>query len=313
MVESRFVGHSSECPHCFEAIEIPHESVVNKEKFVEPPGLRRMLREVRDREWEHMRRKLRNFRARIEQLEKHLETAKTAAATAQETAGPAAAEAEELRKQLGEMGEKFVLANQAFTAGRKQHDMALEKLRRDLELSRDEVQVLQKKLDTPSQALRIAQEELAKQKHLAEEAVTLKAELEWAKGELTDVRQQLAISQAEVEAEKAKVFLMEAAAVGEAKEAPKTEANSEKGADTEGGKSSKKADTELKAQLADLQKQNAALRAARDRVHDDLEQMKKTLAARDHEDGALENALTGLETGIKEVVWTLSARRERKA
>jgi chromosome segregation ATPase len=224
-----------------------------------------------------------------------------------------------LRKQLAEMGEKFVLANQAFTAGRKQHDLALEKLRRDLELSREEVQVLQKKLD--AQAQRAAHEEQGRQRHqevvATEETLTLKAELEWAKGELSEVRQQLAAAQAEVEAEKAKVFLMEAAAVGVAKDAqdaesdsknrakPAAESTEEKGSDT--------SQTELMAQLTDLQKQNTALRAARDRVHDDLAQMKKKLAARDHEDGTLESALTELESGIKEVVWAISARRERQA
>src|ERR1041385_8834147 len=46
MVEKGHIGESSECPHCFEAIVVPAAAAVNKDRFVEPPGLRRILQEV---------------------------------------------------------------------------------------------------------------------------------------------------------------------------------------------------------------------------------------------------------------------------
>jgi DNA repair protein SbcC/Rad50 len=317
MVERTHVGQSSECPHCFDPIEVPEVASINKDKFVEPSGLRRILNEVRDREWERMRRKLRAAKAQIGQLEQQLEDAKIAAADAEITAEPAREESESLRRQLAEMNEKFALANQAFTAGRKQHEFALEKLRRDLELAREEVQTLQKKQDSPVHALRAANDELDKQRQTAsvtsEEIVALRADLEWARGEARELRQQLAKVQAESEAEKAKVFLMEAAAVGSS--APGE--NGASGEEADSTDSSEPAagatDAELRAQLAELQQRCASIQAVRDRAQAEVAALNERIAARDQEENSLESALTELESGIKEVVWAISARRERKA
>jgi chromosome segregation ATPase len=304
------VGESSECPHCFDPIEVPHADTINKDKFVEPPGLRRILNQVRDREWEHMRRKLRAAKAQINQLEAQLDEAKASLAVAETSVAPAAEEADSLRRQLGDVTEKFSLANQAFTAGRKQHDSALEKLRRDLELSREEVQVLQKRHD----ALRASNEDLEDQLKIGsavgQEMDRLKADLEWARGEVTDLRQQLAKAQAEHEAEKAKVFLMEAAAVGAAAATSKP---AEAGPTEPSQAPGNAAEAELRSQLAELQKRCNSIQAVRDKAQADLAEARAQLAAREQEEGGLETALTELESDIKEVVWAISSRRERKA
>ncbi len=368
MVDHCHIGRQFDCPHCFETISVPDAATVNKDKFIEPPGLRRILKEVQDREWEHMRRKLRAAKSQVTYLEKALKEAKetasareaAVAATAAETA-PALEEAEGLRKQLAEMTEKFAQANQAFTAGRKQHDFALEKLRRDLETTREELQVVQKKNDTPAQTLRTAQAELEKSRQqvatLTDENQGLKANLDWARAEVTELTTKLAQSLADVEAEKAKVFLMEAA-VGAATPLPFGDPNTpaalvarpnqeleilsgpdEFSSSVDAGEAhSTSIDSEqdhspkpkgrkaaaalaaaneqlieeMKGKIAELEKSHGLLRAARDKARQDLEDIKGTLARREGDDDALESAMVGLESGIKEVIWAISARRERK-
>src|SRR3954453_17649399 len=67
-------GHEADCPHCFQQIRLPSSSVqvIDKNRFEEPLGLRRILLEIRNVEWEKMRRKLHEARARIAELERQL-------------------------------------------------------------------------------------------------------------------------------------------------------------------------------------------------------------------------------------------------
>lgn len=72
MAEVAHEGLSAECPHCYRGILVPSGRAVNKETFIEPSGLRRILLEIRNREWESMRRRLRNAEQRTAQLEAEL-------------------------------------------------------------------------------------------------------------------------------------------------------------------------------------------------------------------------------------------------
>lgn len=314
MVERVHIGEFSECPHCFESIQVPELSAVNKDRFVEPPGLRRILQEVRDREWEHMRRKLRNSRAQIVQLEKDLAESKQAAATAVATAvDQEVREAKELQdyvtqnhslqQQLAEMGEKFVLANQAFMSGRKQHDQALEKLRRDLEAAQKEVQLLQKKNETPKVTAKEVESLRQQVAGAAEEIASLKASLEAAKTESAELQTKLTL--AESKAEMAQNAAAESAAV------LSTEDGLRAGQPAAENENDAQASSSL-GEVERLKKSRAAVVEARDRACAELEVVKKALAVRDHEDEVIESAITGLESGIKEVMWALAARRERK-
>ena len=49
--------------------------MIDKNRFEEPLGLRRILLEIKNVEWEKMRRKLHDARARIAELERALENA----------------------------------------------------------------------------------------------------------------------------------------------------------------------------------------------------------------------------------------------
>src|SRR3954468_6261258 len=51
-------GRTTDCPHCLKPLSIPGTEVgiVDKDTFCEPMGLRRILQEVRDSEWESIRR-----------------------------------------------------------------------------------------------------------------------------------------------------------------------------------------------------------------------------------------------------------------
>ncbi len=333
MVEKCYVGEVSECPHCFESIEVPASPAVNKDKFMEPPGLRRILQEVRDREWEHMRRKLRTSRAQITQLEKDLHAARESAVAvnvAVDVSAEASAENASLRQELAEMNEKlaqsndklaqssekFAQANQAFTAGRKQHESAIEKLRRDLELAREEVQALQKKHDAPAQALRHATAEVETLRHqvasAADEIAGLKTSLELVKCESAELRDKLTKTESELE-----VMLIDRTIHAE----PAHAADNNSEAPAEGGSANAEpvatAEQEnhelesLKAELEKLKKGRAPLVEARDRARAELEILKRQLSARDHDDEHLESSMSELESRIQEVVRAISARRER--
>src|SRR4051812_4538078 len=66
-------GVRTDCPHCLKPIYVPSSGKpINKNTFEEPHGLRRILQEVRDQEWESMRRKLKVSKAQNVWLEEEL-------------------------------------------------------------------------------------------------------------------------------------------------------------------------------------------------------------------------------------------------
>src|SRR5215216_4597311 len=64
MAEASYEGMLFECPHCYAQLQVPGGEAVNKDRFIEPAGLRRLLEQVRDKEWEALRRKQSAGRAR---------------------------------------------------------------------------------------------------------------------------------------------------------------------------------------------------------------------------------------------------------
>jgi chromosome segregation ATPase len=76
-------------------------------------------------------------------------------------------EVQSLKKQLAELNNRILVANQAFSAGRKQHDAALDKLRRDLETARTEAQRFQREKAEVEEQLRVTAAELDRQRQLS--------------------------------------------------------------------------------------------------------------------------------------------------
>lgn len=292
MAEVEHVGLACECPHCYAQFQVPDATTVNKDRFVEPPGLRRVLREIKDREWEVFRRKLKTARTRISELEAELERAQ--AARSSEAAAPKPSnnkekEIEQLRRQLAEIGEKFTAANQAFMAGRKQQDTVIEHLRRELETARGEAQGLRKKNEEIARQLQGAQQKVEGSRSgvSVEEFKRLKEELDQARTQLTEARCQL-------DAEQAKVVLMEAAAIGvdDSAEAKENAALIES----------------LKLQVTAFRKDNANLRTARDAANAELAKLRKQLAeASNYEE--LEAALSQIQGGVSEALELIASRR----
>jgi chromosome segregation ATPase len=140
VAEASFAGLASDCPHCFQPIEVPRRPPLNKDLYDEPDGLRRVLREVRDREWETMRRKLHAIRNRAAELEGALRAAELSGATA--AGSRAAEEIESLRRQLAEAKDRLAQANVAFAAGRRQHAASVEQLERELAAERERTEAL---------------------------------------------------------------------------------------------------------------------------------------------------------------------------
>lgn len=322
IVEKALAGVAVSCPHCAEVIEAPADvPAVNKEIFLEPPNLRRVLSEVRDREWEEMRRKLRDSQQKVRALEAGLANKVEHHSAPDAPHGgphPASTEVESLQRQLAESHGRFVLANQAFSAGRKQHEMALDRLRRDFETTREESLHLRKKHDenVATAANATAEAEKLRKKAIAdtEKIAGLEAELEFAKGEVADLSRKASETAADLEREREKTK----AQAQERNDGEEDAADPADAAEKKDGEPDAPAETapgshRLRSQIAALQKTNAAIRAARDRALDEAEQLKKKVSARDHEDENLESSLTELETVIKEVVWTLSSRREDKS
>ncbi len=178
MADSSHVGMTCDCPHCYAQFQVPDGSEVNKDKFVEPQGLRRVLKQVRDQEWEMLRRKLRAAKAHSAELE--VELIRVQAALAERSATP---------KQSDENAASGEPAEQ---------------LRKDLEAARLEVAAANKKneeltlqLQSASGSASVAQTDQSK---------NLVAEVERLKRELSEV-------QGKLEVEQAKVMLMEAAGV----------------------------------------------------------------------------------------------------
>lgn len=177
IAEAAHVGLRTECPHCYRGIEIPKGVEINKNHFQEPLGLRRVLQQVRDQEWEIMRRELRAAKARNAKLEADLSSPRTGSS---KKGASGAAECEALRKQLGAVNEQMARANAALATNREQHEAALSALRSELEQSRTEV-------------------------------ISLRAAREASESTAEKLRQTVRDLEVRLEVETAKVFLMEAA------------------------------------------------------------------------------------------------------
>jgi chromosome segregation ATPase len=208
IVERDHIGHVLECPHCLEGITVPRGKIVNKDRFQEPPGLRRLLGEIRDREWEELRRKHQVAKGRVVQLETELASAwqsleeKTQAlATWEQATAAPSQDSINLRKQVSELAAKFAQANQTFLAGQKQQQSQLEQLRQELVSSQEECQALRKKYDSAAQALHLvagevdkARKEITETENLRKELSELRKAKEEAKSEIEKLRAELAES-----------------------------------------------------------------------------------------------------------------------
>lgn len=289
MAEVSHVGMTCDCPHCYAQFQVPDAGAVDKDKFVEPQGLRRVLKQVRDQEWEMLRRKLRAAKAHNAELEAELHRVQAALAAAKPQEEKAT-EVESLRKQLAEVSEQFAQANQAFIAGRKQQDSVIEQLRRELGSAREETAALQKKNEELARLVQIAREETPKGR--GKKSGELEQEVQRLREELAETRSQL-------EAEQAKVMVMEAAGISA--EIPQLV--------SQAGASGEARILELENHVADLRKSNDSLRAARDKVHAELTGLKQRFAASNDQESEMEAALGQLEESLNAVLGQITARR----
>jgi DNA repair exonuclease SbcCD ATPase subunit len=180
-------GRTTDCPHCLKPLTIPTNDVeiVNKDTFCEPMGLRRILQEVRDSEWENIRRKLQESKARVAGLEAELRAAHEKQALAAAVAlggGDAGAQLlTDMRRELAEMAARADETKRAVAATRQQHEVALDRLREALETLRAEVGPLREEnagmlrllgaaraeLDVERKATAVAKEELVRKERKA--------------------------------------------------------------------------------------------------------------------------------------------------
>jgi hypothetical protein len=180
-------GRTTDCPHCLKPLTIPSNDVeiVNKDTFCEPMGLRRILQEVRDSEWENIRRKLQESKGRVTVLEAELRQAHEQQALAAGVAlggGDAGAQLlAGLRREVGEMSARAEETTRAIAASKQQHEVALDRLREALETVRAEVAPLREEnaemlrllamarleLEAERKATAAAKEELARKERKA--------------------------------------------------------------------------------------------------------------------------------------------------
>jgi DNA repair exonuclease SbcCD ATPase subunit len=166
-------GRTTDCPHCLKPIAIPSNDVeiVNKDTFCEPMGLRRILQEVRDNEWENIRRKLQQSKARVASLEKELRESHEKQALAAAVAlggGDAGAQLlADMRRELAEMGARAEETTRAIAATKQQHEVALDRLREALETVRAELAPLREENAGMLRLLEIARVELEAERKAA--------------------------------------------------------------------------------------------------------------------------------------------------
>lgn len=178
-------GRTTDCPHCLKPLAIPTKDVeiVNKDTFCEPRGLRRILQEVRDSEWESIRRKLQETKARVVVLEGELRQAREEKAIATAVAlGSGDGNAEllaDLRRQLSELTARSEEAARTCAANKQAHEIALERLQDALEAIRGEVGPLREENAGMLRLLSAAREELEAERResaaMREELARLKA------------------------------------------------------------------------------------------------------------------------------------------
>jgi len=180
-------GRTTDCPHCLQPLLIPSKDVeiVNKDTFCEPMGLRRILQEVRDSEWENIRRKLQESKARVVALEGELRQAQEKLALTSAVAlgdGDAGAQlVAQTRRELAEMTARAEATARAGAATKQQHEVALDRMREALETIRAEVGPLREEnaemlrqlgtaraeLEAERKAVASAKEELARKERKA--------------------------------------------------------------------------------------------------------------------------------------------------
>lgn len=177
ITEASHAGVKTDCPHCFVEIEVPEGTPINKNKFIEPEGLRRTLRELRDREWEIHRRQLRLALKRNEELEDALARAPREPVIEDVLM---LEEATALRAELAAALEELAATRSALAESREQHGVTLNTLRNERDAFR-------------------------------EEFGSLSAALQRAEGEVVELRTSLHALRERLEEEAAKVFIMEAA------------------------------------------------------------------------------------------------------
>lgn len=117
------------------------------------------MKEIRDREWEEMRRRLHTCRAELAALKAQAAEAKSVPVesarrarvmpasegteAAKERPATEGSEVDRLRAHIADLNVKLAQANQAFAAATKQQDGVVRKLRRELEANRQTIAQLQ--------------------------------------------------------------------------------------------------------------------------------------------------------------------------
>jgi DNA repair exonuclease SbcCD ATPase subunit len=140
IAEAAHAGLATDCPHCYRSIEVPKGHRVNTGSYVEPLGLRRILEQVRDHEWEAHRRKLRVALAHVSELEGRLRHAENALAEQHENASPLGP----LHAQLAEFQQRYAQVTALFETTRQQHTATVVELQRQLSASRAEAEQLRR-------------------------------------------------------------------------------------------------------------------------------------------------------------------------
>ncbi len=159
-------GRTTDCPHCLKPLTIPAKDVeiVNKDTFCEPMGLRRILQEVRDTEWENIRRKLQESKGRVAALEAELREAREKQSLAAAVAlggGDAGAQLlTEMRRERAELAARAEETTRTIAATKQQHEVALDRMREALETVRAEVGPLREENAEMLRLLGVAREEL---------------------------------------------------------------------------------------------------------------------------------------------------------
>jgi chromosome segregation ATPase len=116
--------------------------VVNKDVFCEPMGLRRILQDVRDAEWEAIRRKLQESRSRVAGLEREIKALREKEALPI-SLGVGDSDAQKvmanLREEVAALTAREAEAARTFAASKQQQEVAFDRLREAMETLRAEL------------------------------------------------------------------------------------------------------------------------------------------------------------------------------
>jgi hypothetical protein len=186
VTERAHVGLETACPHCLTPLTVPefpsgHPAHLIPEHI---PYVRRILKQIRDREMEGFRQQLQSALWNCAKLEWHLKEAAAAnggrvheleaklqardeelkilkAHAMREVGHSPSRETEQLRKQLASWESRFEQANQAFAASRKQSDALLGRLTEQLRESRENAAALQAEQTRSQSSLEASRSQLA--------------------------------------------------------------------------------------------------------------------------------------------------------